>query len=480
MLSGSLLTDMTTRPHRRKSSKLSSWLLAAVLFPVIGHSTPPAYTTFRREQQADYSPDPVSVMRIWMVYVGQGDGILIQLPTKYNYDPDPGDGNSEATERIDIVVDGGSNPESDANRMTDFIKQLYGSDSLVIEHVVITHHDQDHVIGITRLLGQSGITFGTIYHNGLASYRGGKRNFPSNQRPANAVVDFGNNVLKRGMAFVNPSDELESSYLIQKLDDLRLARDKNELQGIYEDLANAVLKKADNNELAAFQRAFASAPFVAEAQSGTTLTDIKFTPLWPLTKLKSYGSKNWGETINGNSVTFRLDYKDFSMVFTGDHNEKSEPEFLSHLIDDHKTELLDCDVFKVPHHGSSHAHKEFFQRDGFSPVLAVASMGNVGFKSKEMVSGAWQHPSTDVVDWLGGPHRVYHTYIQERAFSWGDITTEVKRKSMIEIRHVLIETDGKWFRLVEVPVEDGNLLSPPTVAQTHRGNGTQWIKATKN
>jgi len=48
--------------------------------------TPPDYKTFGREQCANYSLNPSDLMRIWIVYVGQGDGILSQkmeLPCAY-------------------------------------------------------------------------------------------------------------------------------------------------------------------------------------------------------------------------------------------------------------------------------------------------------------------------------------------------------------------------------------------------------------
>jgi hypothetical protein len=47
---------------------------------------------------------------------------------------------------------------------------------------------------------------------------------------------------------------------------------------------------------------------------------------------------------------------------------------------------------------------------------------------------------------------------------------------MIEEAHILIETDGKWFRIVEVP-ETFDLAHIPTVAQTRRGDGTRWVRA---
>ena len=49
---------------------------------------------------------------------------------------------------------------------------------------------------------------------------------------------------------------------------------------------------------------------------------------------------------------------------------------------------------------------------------------------------------------------------------------------MKEYTHILIETDGEWFRIVELPDAEPELIgNPPTVAKTKRGNGTRWIKA---
>jgi len=118
---------------------------------------PPEYKSFKRKQEIDYSPKPEELMRIWMVYVGQGDGILIQLPAK------------EGDETIDIMVDGGPSNKSNNFGMRQFLEELYGDGQITIEHVVISHHDTDHIAGITRVLEADKIAVESIYHNGLAS-----------------------------------------------------------------------------------------------------------------------------------------------------------------------------------------------------------------------------------------------------------------------------------------------------------------------
>jgi hypothetical protein len=203
--------------------------------------------------------------------------------------------------------------------------------------------------------------------------------------------------------------------------------------------------------------------FAADVSQGVGVSNVRFEPLWPPDQPRRYG--DWSYTINGNSVTFKLVYGEFSMLFTGDHNEESEHDLLQMFRDSDRLEALRSDVLKVRHDGSRHSIKAFF--DAVNPVVSVASMGSRGFRSD------WNHPSMEVIRWLGGPHRVYHTFIHERRFLHTHLADEQARNSLIETAHVLIETDGQWFRIVEI--QDPTTI--PNVRQTRRGNGTRWIRA---
>lgn len=459
---------------RRRWLRLAG--LAAICSIALGRAvaTPPDYKTFERTQKADYAPEPDDLLRIWMIYVAQGDGLLIQLPPKFNYDPDELDDDKTLSERIDVLIDGGAMPKSDARRAADFVRAVYPGEDPIIEHAVITHHDFDHVAGLAHLL-MNDIPCVNIYHNGLASYRAGTRNFPRDTRPSDAIFKFQAGRLTRGMAFLEPgTDRMKSEYLIDDLAGLRTEFDAQHLQGVYENLADAVLGGA----VTTFQRVHEGSDFISDAERNqrVELAQIEWDLLWPLNPTRKYG--DWGETINGNSVTFRLKYRDFEMLFTGDQNEKSEQAFLEHLKAEGKLDLLSCDVLKVPHHGSAHAYEDFFTHERLDPVVSVCSMGKTGFRSKRISRSFWQHPDTSVIKWLGGSHRVYHTLIHERRFRWQDLDTWDKHEAMYEYSHILIETDGVWFRIVELPL-DGDPTRPPTVRQTRRGNGTRWIRAKK-
>ncbi len=441
--------------------------------------TPPNYSTFHREQSENYQPGTDDIMRIWIVYVGQGDGILIQLPPRCNYDSDSNDAVSNRNETVDIMIDGGSHHPQNQTLMESFLLSVY-DEPAIIEHAVITHHDGDHVKGLIRILTGNSIGVESIYHNGLASYRRDKRGFSNSTTAKQAVREISSGQLVRGMAFLEPDDDgqgmkLREDCLINTKRQLQQRLNDDEFEGVYQELASAVVDEEEPIEVESFQRCIEQGPFINEREQqlnrGVDLRNITFRLIWPLQRARKYGG--WSETINGNSVTFRVDYNDFSMLFTGDHNEKSERKLIEHLTD---SNVLNVDVLKVPHHGSSHAYEPFFRRRNgnglyIRPVLSVASMGPTGF------STSWRHPCSEVIQWLGGSHRVYHTLIHEKRFSWSNLQTSEEREQMYEKSHILIETNGEWFRIVEVDAEDGDPAAPPTVRQTRRSHGTQWIRA---
>jgi|CZCB01.1.fsa_nt_gi competence protein ComEC len=76
-----------------------------------------------------------------------------------------------------------------------------------------------------------------------------------------------------------------------------------------------------------------------------------------------------GKTANANelSLVTRLDYAGFSAIFTGDIGFPSENLLLGQ-------KALDCDLIKVPHHGSKYSSSAEFIRQ-VSPTIAVISVG---------------------------------------------------------------------------------------------------------
>ena len=90
--------------------------------------------------------------------------------------------------------------------------------------------------------------------------------------------------------------------------------------------------------------------------------------------------------INNNSILAKLVYGDFSMLFTGDIEEKAEKEILEKYKD---TDVLNCDILKVAHHGSkSSSIQEMLEKN--TPKIAVIGVGE----------NKYGHPNVDVISRL--------------------------------------------------------------------------------
>lgn len=90
---------------------------------------------------------------------------------------------------------------------------------------------------------------------------------------------------------------------------------------------------------------------IVEAETKINIEkDVHIECLWPD---KSNIIKE--NSINNNSLVFKLIYKYISILFTGDIEEKTEKE----LIKKYKTNLK-CTILKVAHHGSKSSSIEQF------------------------------------------------------------------------------------------------------------------------
>ena len=101
---------------------------------------------------------------------------------------------------------------------------------------------------------------------------------------------------------------------------------------------------------------------VRTVSAGETVSygEAEFRVLAPLEDL---------ESTNENSLVYKLCYKEFSMLFCGDIEEKAE-----RLLLDIYGDTLRADVLKVPHHGSASATSDALL-EAVQPLYAVISSG---------------------------------------------------------------------------------------------------------
>lgn len=76
-----------------------------------------------------------------------------------------------------------------------------------------------------------------------------------------------------------------------------------------------------------------------------------------------------GSELNNNSVVVRLDYKDFSCLFTGDIEKEREGQLLTESRSN-----LNVDILKIAHHGSSSSSFPLFIKS-VGPKITVISCG---------------------------------------------------------------------------------------------------------
>ncbi len=136
---------------------------------------------------------------------------------------------------------------------------------------------------------------------------------------------------------------------------------------------------------------------------------IEIDILWP-------GEKQIENNIlNNNSLVFRLEYKEFSMIFTGDIEEIAERE----IVEDVFNIELEADILKVAHHGSKTSSIQKFL-ELTNPKIAIIGVGK---------GNMFNHPSIEVLERLESLNcDIYRT--DEN----GEISITVDNKSNIKIK----------------------------------------------
>ena len=397
-------------------------------------------------------------LRIWLINIGQGDAILVELPESVSIAL-----GNPAGDPVNLLIDGGASPINLARKTPEFLHRLYGANGATIEHMVLTHHDRDHVVGLTRVLEDETIAVTNIYVSGLAAFRRGVRDIPLTGNAGGFIGDQ-----NRSLGRFTSTGLLEARYLVDTFGVLKARVAAGELTSDYGAFAAAIVNKTRPAKVQSFQQACfgCGALDAVQAPKSGARPAFSLTTVWPMKRPRGYSQ--WDKTTNGNSIAFRLDYGGFSMLFSGDLNTESEPDVIANLEDVQRTSLLDVDMFKAAHHGSDHNAPEFLEHEKFKPVLSAASMGGAGFM-------AYGHPSLDTIATLGGAKRFYSTYIREISFNRNKLTTPEKIHKVVEDTHVLIETDGARFRIVEVGAQhDSPILE---VNDVPADKGTPWISA---
>lgn len=280
-----------------------------------------------RGRIGEWNPPPVVSKRSLEMYfldVGQGDAAFIVTPNNTK-----------------ILVDGGL-----LERALGFLIWKYRLDiagnSVVIDHLFLSHADKDHVEGLIPLLNHPGITVKSIYHNGIGLFDTGFN------------TKIGNKSIDGRLTTLHDS--------ISDLDGLDLASGRG---AVFADWIQAV-KISGANYLRLDQ-----SKGIFDIGDPEVVVEI----LGPVTETDGVSLKwlsNKSHTINGHSLVFRLSYNKVRIFFAGDLNEEGS----DHILQVPNASLaVNAHVFKAPHHGSHEFSSHLFS--AINPMITVVSSGEV-------------------------------------------------------------------------------------------------------
>jgi len=282
-------------------------------------------------------------LEVFFIDVDQGDAILIQTPNDRR-----------------VLIDGGQTGDA-----YEFILNKYRLDKkdhyVDFEAVVATHSDQDHTLGLLKILRDPRIAVKRLYHNGLfrrsdaskdPGPHDGDRVFGVTDRPSRTGLT---SLMRR---FLEAADTAKKNLLPVTKKMKTVPRWKGRV-GL--PAGGFVFKRLD--------AADRFLPPFSDRSSGMVIE-----VLWPKAR-RTQGKLYYpwydsaGHTVNGNSITLRVVHGKNSILLTGDLNEPSMDDLVARYGD-----ALRAHVYKAAHHGSQHFSVDFLRH--VKPNAAVISSGD--------------------------------------------------------------------------------------------------------
>lgn len=307
------------------------------------------------------------LLELYIIDVGQGDGILVVTPEGHH-----------------LMIDGGHqrSRQQTGKSAADFVDWKFHKEYLFFDErndpqknmirldaMIASHSDADHFGGLVDLidrdleskdneLDSEGVTVEAFYHPGLCPQMSGPEYL----------------------------GEKACGYFVQLLEDRVSAKEglkqnpqkAPKIRGWWRDFIAAVVQqKTASGEPTPIIRLSQKSGFLP-GFAETDQTSVKIRVLAPIevdvegrAGLRDLGDE--GENKNGHSIALRLDYGERRFLLTGDLNEKSQENIMAHYGAEFETAWA-CDVAKACHHGSHHVSYKFLK--GIAALSTVFSSGD--------------------------------------------------------------------------------------------------------
>ncbi|MGE0474226.1 MAG: ComEC/Rec2 family competence protein [Nitrospirales bacterium] len=339
--------------------------------------------------------DSLPILKVDFVDVQQGDGTVIESP------------NGKV-----IIIDGGDN-QLFARYLAGRYRKSTNKKPKEIDAIVVSHGDADHFAGLTKIYHSEKhktpakrlfLHPKRVYHNGLV--KRSKKNVNNKARKETELLGATKQVDGRTIVV-----GLETDLL--KVPDSEMNRPFME----WKKTLNAWAKRdpitfrrlsaGDHEAFDFLEQENISirvlAPLLTNSGSLRGLSFLGKPKKGPRIGHESlsvatdeFKGMSASHTINGHSIILKLNYGDFSFMFSGDLNDETG----RNLVRAHKmgVESLQAEVFKVPHHGSADFSAAYLR--AVSPVISVVSSGDESAR-KEYI-----HPRGTLLGALGRSSRV--------------------------------------------------------------------------
>lgn len=332
-----------------------------------------------------------ALVRLSMVDVQQGDGLIIETPSG----------------KV-IFIDGGDNQLFARHANARFPKTS-DDDPLVVDLILITHGDADHFDGLTELRKSETDTRPgkrifvapkRVYHNGIVKRPGKKQGGESRKD----TEMFGRTAEADGKTFI--VDLVDDQAAVPKVDRNGPFNKWVETLEAWEPRVERVTgqpiekRRLDHTIVGAFDFLAADnisvellGPITENIDGEVGLRFLSEPPddanLMLGTVAAPGGSLSASHTINGHSINFRLRYGNVRFLFTGDMNQEAGQRLREAL----PGAAVRAEILKAPHHGSADFDMEFLKE--VAPVVSLISSGDES-EAKEYI-----HPRATLIAALG-------------------------------------------------------------------------------
>jgi beta-lactamase superfamily II metal-dependent hydrolase len=337
------------------------------------------------------------ILRLSMIDVQQGDGLILDTPAGKL-----------------ITIDGGDN-QLFARHLAARFSGSTAENPLQIDAMIVTHGDADHFAGLVEIAESE-----TLKKTPAEPDREKKRVFIS---PASI---FHNGLVKRPSALpekdsLGATAEKNGALFAVDLVESPLDVPRDAMNKPFREWAQAI------DHWNARRAARGQPPIVfrrVDHKAKAVLADhlkekgLKLEVLGPVTEkvggraalpffrapekdaelhlqgqVAARGAISASHTINGHSISFRLVYKNVRFMFTGDLNQESMARLAAALPDAE----FQSEILKAPHHGSADFDFGFVKK--VSPVVSMISSGDES-SAKEYI-----HPRATFVSAMGRASR---------------------------------------------------------------------------